>query len=188
MPTPNLHTDPAAARPSDLLYVGYVSMAHGVRGEVKVKTDSDDPHSLTEAPALFLGESPETARAREAERLRVQPGKGGKAVILAKLRGTDTRDDAEALRGRSVYIDAAHLAPLEDDEAFASDLIGLAVFDEDGESLGTVSDYIETPAHPAFVLARDGQPDAIVPDVPAFVIEVDLGENRLVLRPIEGLL
>jgi 16S rRNA processing protein RimM len=186
MPTPSTHTDTAAT--GDLLYVGYVSQAHGVRGEVKVRPDTDDPGRLTGVPTLYLGKSPEAAREMQVERARVQPGKGGKAVLLVKLRGATSREDADALRGQSVYAESAHLPPLDDGEVFIHDLIGLAVTDEDGAALGTVADYVETPAHPAFVVERAGQPDALVPDVPAFVVGLDLEDRTLVIRPIEGLL
>ena len=55
--------------------------------------------------------------------------------------------------------------------------------------LSTVYDVLELPAHHVYVVARPDKPDAMIPAVPAFIAEIDIhGAQRLVVRPIEGLL
>src|SRR5690606_12968758 len=112
--------------------------------------------------------------------------------VLRRLGGVDAREDAEALRGLSVYAAEADLPPLEAGEVYLHDLIGLTAWtvDEAGEpaeAVGIVRDVLEGGAQLLFVVARDGVPDVLVPDVPEIVRAVDVGAGRLLLDPPEGL-
>lgn len=193
MPAPDAsQTDAGAgdgpAAPGDLLLVGSVLKAHGVRGELKVIPETDEPQRFEAFAHVYLGRAPEQAARHAVESVRHQTTKRGPLVLL-KLAGVDERFDAEALRRQQVYASEGDLPPLEDDEAFIHDLVGLAVVSEAGEALGTVEDVVQAPAHDVFVVAREGPREpAMIPAVEEFVREVDLEGGRLVVRPIEGLL
>lgn len=178
---------PAPPTSDDLLLIGRAVREHGVHGELKVVPETDDPERFEAIETVFVGKTPETARPRAVRSVRYQTTKRGLLVVLA-LEGVETREAAQGLRGHGLYADAADLPPLEDDELYLHDLIGLRAETEDGESVGTVVDVLETPAHLTFRIQRPGREDALVPAVPAFVAEMDVEAGRLVLTPIEGLL
>ncbi|MDX1420196.1 MAG: ribosome maturation factor RimM, partial [Rubricoccaceae bacterium] len=153
--------------------------------------ETEDPDRFRLLDRLFVGPAPDAAEARVVEGVRFQPLKG-RTVVLLRLGEVDTRDDAETLRGLFVYAAQDDLPPLEEGEVYLHDLVGLAVWtvDEDGgpaDVVGTVRDVLEGAAQLLFVVARDGAPDVLVPDVPAIVQEVDVAAGRILLDPPEGL-
>jgi 16S rRNA processing protein RimM len=176
----------------DLLLIGRIGRPHGVRGELKVQPITDDPGRFEELDRVFVGFDPATAAPIEVDGVRYQYPSGETIVLLA-LAGVDDRDAADALRNANVYAAAQDL-PLGADEMFLHDLIGLTVFRTDdagrpvGEPIGSVRDVMEGAAQDLIVIARPGQPDALLPDVPEFVIEVDTEAGRLMVRPPVGLL
>ena len=171
----------------DRLLVGRVGRPHGVRGEVKVVPETDDPERFGDLEHVYLGRHADAATAYTVESVRYQHASRGLTVVL-KLEGVASREAAEALRNQEVYAARDDLPPLAEDELFLHDLIGLAVVTEAGETVGTVSDVLQMPAHDLYVVARDGRADAMIPAVPEFVVEIDMDGGRLVVRPIEGLL
>ena len=173
--------------PASLLLVGRVIRAHGVQGEVKVLPETDDPARLLDLATVYLGARAEDARPQAVVSARLQPTRRGPLAIL-RLEGVDAREAADRLRSLQVYAREADLPPLAEDELFLHDLIGLQVETEEGEAVGVVKDVLEMPGQDLYVVAREGRPEVMIPAVPAFVAEVDLEAERLVIRPIEGLL
>ena len=181
-PKSNIHN------PDALLLMGRVGKVHGVRGEVKVIPETDDPDRFAALKTVFLGRTPEDAAPHSVASVRFQQGKRG-AIVVLKLDSINTREEAAALQRKAVFAVEEDLPPLDDDEFFLHDLIGLAVVTEEGEAIGAVKEVLELPAHLVYVVARPDKPDAMIPAVPAFIAEVDVHDaQRLVVRPIEGLL
>ena len=176
-----------SADPDSLLLVGTCGPPHGVRGEIKVIPETDDPERLADLAQVFVGPSPERTRAYAVEAVRLHPTKRGVVALVCFERIAD-RDAADALRGLGVYAAESDLPALDEGEVFLHDLIGLDVVTEDGEPVGTVKDVLTGIAQDLFVVQRDGQPDALVPDVDAIVTEIDLDAERITIRPPEGLL
>ncbi len=176
-----------ASNAEELLLVGRIGRPHGVRGEVKVVPETDDPARIEALGTLHVGADAERARPQAVEHVRMQHTRRG-PLALVKFAGVDAREAAEALRGLLVFARPADLPPLAEGEAFVHDLVGLRVVSEEGEDVGTVKDVLQAPAHALYVVDRPGGPDALIPAVGAFVSSVDLEAGRLVIRPIEGLL
>lgn len=173
--------------PDSLLLVGTCGPPHGVRGEVKVIPETDDPERLAALDRVFVGADAERARERTVEAMRFHPTKRG-VVALVHFAGIGDRDMAELLRGQGVYASEADLPALEGDDVFLHDLLGLDVVTEDGTDVGTVEDVMTGGAQNLLVVRRPGQPDALVPDVDEIVTSIDLDAARITIRPPEGLL
>ncbi len=178
--------------PTDsLLIVGVCGPPHGVRGEVKVIPETDDPARLLGLERVWLGASAEGARERAVEGARPQTSKRGLAILM-KLDGVADREAAQALRKRLVFAHEDDLPGLEEGEIFLHDLPGLAVLlaSENGsaEPIGTVAEVMEGVAQNLLVVRRDGRPDALIPDVPEIVTDVDLDAGTITVQPPEGLL
>ena len=170
----------------DLIRVATLLAPHGVRGEVKAAPEADDPHHLATLGEAFVGASADTARPVRIAKIRVSTSRHGHTLFVL-VDGIASPEAAERLRGLGLFARRADL-PLADDEYFLDDATGFDVVDEAGAPIGTIREILELPGGPTLVVARDGRPDALVPDVPAFVVALDLDAKRLVLRPIPGLL
>ena len=170
----------------DLLLVGRITRVHGIRGDVKVQPMTDDPARLSGVDTFHVGAAPEATRALRVEAIRSMHTKQG-ATVLVRFAGISTPEAAEALRGLSLYADAAVLPPLDADEYFLHDLVGLAVEATDGPPLGTSVAVVEMPAHPVVVVETAAGERVMVPDVPAFLVDVDVAGRRMVVNAIEGL-
>lgn len=177
--------------PDRLLQMGRVGKTHGVRGEMKVVPETDDPQRFADVERLFLGASAAEARPVVVEGVRFQYPKGRTVVLLA-LEGVDSVEAAADYRGVLVFADPDDLPALADGEAYLHDLIGLEVHEvaEDGteaaEPFGTVHDLFDG-SQLLFAIRRDGAPDVLLPDVEEFVVRLDLDARRLYVRLPEGL-
>jgi 16S rRNA processing protein RimM len=173
--------------PDSLILVGTCGPPHGVRGELKVIPETDDPERLADLGELFFGPSPERARGRTVEGVRFQTTKRG-VLALVTLAGVPDREAADALRGLGVYAVESDLPALAEGEVFIHDLIGLGVVTDEGEDVGTVEDVLTSGAQRLLLVKRPGRPDALVPDVDEIVTDIDLDAERITIRPPEGLL
>jgi 16S rRNA processing protein RimM len=159
---------------ASLLQAGEIVSAHGVRGEVKILPWADGPEFLLPFETLYLQGQP-----RRVEFSRVH-----KSCVLCKLEGVDDAAAATALRGQVVSIDRSGLA-LPEGSVFIADLIGLTAVDEAGGEIGTVRQVIPMPAGDVLVIR--GEKEYMVPNVRAFVKEIDLESRRIQVSLIEGM-
>jgi len=114
----------------DLIQVGRVAGAFGVRGEVRITSFTAEPTALVDYKALL--------REDGSPALTLISGRDAKGSIVARAKEIETREQAEALRGLKLYIPRAALPAPDEDEFYVTDLIGLAVVTAEGEPLGTV--------------------------------------------------
>lgn len=118
------------------LECGKIVSTHGVLGEMRVQPWCDSPEDLEGIKTLYFD-----GGAAPAEVLRARAHKN---VVLLKLRGVDTVEQAQALRGRVLWV-AREDMPLEEGEYFIQDLLGMQVVDaDDGHPYGVLSDVSET--------------------------------------------
>jgi 16S rRNA processing protein RimM len=165
--------------------VGAIAAAHGIKGEVKIKTFTADPLSV----ASYGPVSDESGvRQFRLNQVRTAGGAAGESVVLARLEGVTDRNAAEALRGLRLYVPRAALPAPEADEYYHHDLIGLAAVLVSGERLGTVEAVHNFGAGDLLEVSRDGASSVVVPFTNAVVPTVDLAAGKLVIDPPEGLL
>lgn len=163
-----------------LLQFGYVSRAHGLDGEVVVRTF--DPQSL-----VFDDVERVVARPREGEEreLRVEGVREGpKGDLLVVFAEIDGRRAAEALVGATLLARREDLPPPGEGEYFEGDLVGLRALDADGRELGVVREVWNTGPVPNLVI-RGAVGELVVPFADEFVPAVDLGAGTLTVRPPE---
>ena len=158
--------------PDDLVLVGYVSGAYGIHGWVRVKPYSSDGDALLAAKTWWLDKP-------DMHDVEMMQSKLHNDEVVARLMGVSGREAAEALKGATVHIRRSHFPALDNDEFYWVDLIGLAVVNERGESLGVVNDLMDNGAHPILRVEQpvaEGQkpaPELLIPFVDQFVKTVD---------------
>jgi 16S rRNA processing protein RimM len=164
------------------LEVGYVARAHGIHGELAVRTFDPQSEVLTSVRRLIL-----RSRAGDERPVRIEEVRRTTGAFLLKLAGIAGRSEAEALRGSTVLVHREDLPPPAEGEWFQGDLVGLEVFSPDGTRLGRVMEIWNTGPVPNLVIEVQGPEPLVVPFVDEFVPEVDVQAGRLVVRPPEML-
>lgn len=166
--------------------VGAIAAAHGIKGEVKIKTFTEDPLSV----GAYGPVSDETgARQYRLSHLRAPGGAAGDSVVIARLDGIADRNGAEALRGLRLYVPRAALPEAAAGEYYHHDLIGLAAVLVSGEKLGSVRAVLNFGAGDLLEIAPDETGETlVVPFSDAVVPVVDVKAGRVVIDPPDGLL
>lgn len=164
----------------DRIVAGYVRRAHGIRGEVIVRSLSDDPERFAVGARLETDEVP-------SRELVVIGSRSHAHGHLLRFEGVADRTTAEQLKGVSLTIAPSERRTLEDDEFWPDQLIGLDVIDESGHPLGTVVDVVLAEAQDRLVVETPDEGRVEVPFVSALVGEVDVPANTVVVTPPEGL-
>ena len=110
-----------------------------------------------------------------------------KGSALLKLEGCHDRAAVEKLRGQLVQIPIEEAMPLEQDEYYEYQIVGLAVWTAGGECLGTVYEIISTGSNDVYVVRGKGR-DILIPAIEDVVLEVNLAKRRLIVELMEGLI
>lgn len=172
--------EPPAA--DEVLLIGRVIDAFGLRGQVKVRAITDQvEHLRRHVRTVFLG-----AERRPFALERVHAPKAG--VLILTLGGVADRVAAEALRGADVSIRETDAAPLAEDEYFVHQLYDLQVVTSDGGEIGRVREVLQTGANDVIVVARRGRADALLPIIRDVVERLDIAGGRIIVRLLPGLI
>jgi 16S rRNA processing protein RimM len=164
--------------PDQLIAVGRIGPARGVRGDVFVEPWTDAPDERF-APGTVLRTDPATVGPLTVDAASTASGK-----LVIRFAGIADREAAEALRGARLLIAADSRPALDDpDEFYDSDLVGLAAVAVDGTELGWVVDVRHAAGASYLVLTEE----RLVPFVSAIVPTVDLAAKRIVIDPPDGL-
>jgi 16S rRNA processing protein RimM len=165
----------------ELVFIGTVARAHGVRGELKLVEGEGASGAWRESNELFIG-----ANAQAASRYAVRQVRGGGRFVIVALEGVDDRDKAEVLRQLKVFVPRNRLPSTKEGEYYIADLLGLEVVDEAGRVYGVVHEIFDNGAHDVYVV-RKGKTEILIPAVEGVVLEVDTQGGRLVMDVPEGL-
>jgi 16S rRNA processing protein RimM len=163
------------------LELGYVRAAHGLNGEVAVRTHDPASQVLDEVDRVWAHPRAGTDRELKIEGVRDAP----KGDLLVAFEGVETREQAEALVGATLAAFREDLEPPADGEFFQGDLVGLAAFDPSGAALGTVEEIWNSGPVPNLVIRGGPRGELMVPFVDEFVPQVDLEHRRCVVKPME---
>ena len=160
-----------------MIVMGRIVAPFGVQGWVKIHPFSDDPLSWKRMPQWWLNpddNAPDATWQARALRGCRQHGKG----LVAAFEGITDRTAAETLQGHYIAAPREAMPATARDEYYWADLIGLQVFNTEGETLGTVTTLLSAGAHDVLEVS-DGTLTHLIPFVPAYVPEVDPGAGRI---------
>ncbi len=162
--------------------VGEIVAPFGRIGEVKVRLDTDFPDRFAHLKQVCLRWGSGVARLVEIEAARLHKGQ-----ILLKLRGMESIDDAETLRGAIVQVKADDAVRLPVNEYYVHDLLGCEVVTVQGRVLGTLTSVLSGPANDVYVVGQ-GKSEILLPAIQSVVVDVNLRDKRIVVQPSPGLL
>lgn len=167
-----------AADPN-LILLGVIGAAHGIKGEVRIKAFTGDPLAIA-------GYGPLTDD--KGRRFEIAEARVAKEVIVARLKGVTSREAAESLNGVQLFVSREKLpAPEDEDEFLQADLIGCAVVGPDGIALGTVTSVGNYGAGDLLDIATPDGRSVLMPFTKAFAPRIDIAARRIDAVPPEGL-
>jgi len=179
---PFFASDPATW-PDDLIQVGHILDAWGVKGWFKVQAYSNQGDALFAAKQWFLKGTGAKLGQRVLKVLSVREHGEG---LVASADGVTDRSGAEALRGFELWISRADFPRAGDGEYYWVDLIGLEVINREGQALGRVIGLLDTGPHAVLRILPPGveqpaKPDQekLIPFVGAFVDDVSLEARQI---------
>jgi len=153
------------------LEAGEVVTTHGVRGEVKVLPWADSPEFLCDFKRIRMD-----GKEYEMENCRVQ-----KTCNLVKIKGIDTVEDAQKLRGKTIEV---YREDAPEDMIFVAELLGVRVVSQ-GRQIGVIDDVLDYPGNKVYVVK--GEHTYMIPAVKEFILHTDLNEGVMEVKLLEGM-
>jgi len=164
----------------DYIVIGVVAKPFGIKGEIKVKPLHPASSFMETADWVWL-RRPGADETAEYGVLKARPHK---EFFVLVLDGVDDRNAAELLRGMEVIAPENELEELEDDEYYAYQLVGLPVYDTDGEEVGRVDRIEETAPEKGgsdIIVVDAGDVEIMFPAADGPVVEIDLSQEKIVV-------
>lgn len=150
---------------------GQIVTTHGLQGEIKVLSWLDSPEMLCEFDRCRI-----QGKEYAMESVRVQ-----KTCNLVKLKGVDTMEDAQALRGKVLEL---YREDIRGDVIFAAELTDMQVFAGE-ENIGKITEVLDYPGNSVYVVK--GEREYMIPAVKQFILSTDMEANRMQVRLIQGM-
>ena len=111
-----------------------------------------------------------------------------KQFVILKFKSLDNINEVERYRRCPLLVERKDAVPLEEDEYFIADMLGLEVLMEDGARFGTLKDVIETGANDVYVIESLEHGEVLIPAIKECVLDVDIPGGRMKIRLMDGLI
>ncbi|TAK14387.1 MAG: 16S rRNA processing protein RimM [Anaerolineae bacterium] len=163
----------------EFLLVGVVRRPHGVKGEVLLSVETDFPERLQPDTVLYVGEQhePHTLTSR----------RGHNDGLLVRFDDHARREDVDGWNNLNVYVRTDDRPPLPEGQYYLHQLLGLKVVTEDGATLGTVTEVLDTGANSVYVVNTPEGKEILLPAIPDVVLTVDVPGGIMTVRLMDGL-
>lgn len=166
----------------DILKVGVIASTHGVHGEVKVFPTTDDPARFKKLKEVLLeGEEPK-------QTLTIEGVRFFKQMVILKFKEYHDLTGVEKLKGKSLYVTRENAVPLDEDEYYIADLIGMQVVDEEGKPLGILKDVMDNKANDVYIVEMTDKRELLLPAIRQCILKVEPEKMRMTVHVMEGLL
>jgi len=166
--------------------VARVLKAHGLKGEVRLKPETDYPERISSGFSLYLSPA-----CQEEDKLVIESVRLSSRGPIVKFAGIDNPESAAELVGRDLYVPKDRFPSLPQDTFWVHELIGLQIFEEGGNFLGKLKEVLRTKSNDVYVVERDREgrkEEVLIPALKDVIRKVDLEEDRMIVRLPEGLL
>lgn len=161
------------------LAVGRILRPHGVRGELRAAILTDYPKHLEEVSTVYLGD--------DYQPYKLQALRFHQKVMLLTLEGCSDRETADSLRDATVAVAFKDAVPLEEDEYYHFQLVGLQVVSDDGEALGEIVEVFTAPGANDVYVVHGSRGELLLPAIADVVLQVDLDAQRVTVHLLPGL-
>ena len=169
------------------LLLARILRPHGVRGDFVVQIITDFPERMNDLDVVHVGADPSDPR-RLTEQHVTWARRHRADQWLLHLEGIEGRDQADHFRSQYICVSLADAVPLEDDEVYLFQVIGLDVRTVEGEDLGKVVDIIETGANDVYVIRGEAYGEILIPAIDRVIRSIDVDASLMTVELPAGLL
>ena len=163
----------------EYLVVGFLRRAHGLQGEMLMDVVTDFPERLKPGTTIYVGE-------RHEPRI-IETSRGHARGMLIRLQGVASPEMTTAFRNQALYVLTADRPELPEGQYYHHQLLGSAVVDENGESLGILAEIIQTGANDVYVIRGLEKRELLVPAIEGVVLEISPDRHLLRIRVPDGI-
>lgn len=163
------------------LEIGQIVNTFGIKGFVKVNPWVNDVTRFEDLETIYI-KSKNTKKKYEIEEVKYQ-----KNMVLLKLKGIETVEQAETLRNSYLEIEREDAIPLEEGEYFIADLLGSRVYSDDGEMLGILDDIYNTGSSDIYVVKNELGKTILLPYIDEVIKEIDVENKKIIAHLLKGL-
>ena len=164
------------------LVIGKLTKPHGLHGEVRFYYYGNEPESLHQLKhARVVKDNSDVID------LEVLSVRGRKNPLILKFSSIDSISKAEELIGAELRVNRSALSNLDDDEYYWEDLIGLLVYSDSGDLVGTLKSIMETGSNDVYVVKR-GKKEILIPAINDVIKEVDIEKGTMHIHILEGMI
>ena len=164
----------------EYLRIGVITSPHGIRGEVNVYPTTDDIRRFSQVKTVTIDQKGTLTR------MDITGVKQFKGMMILALSGIKDRNAAETFREADVLI-YKHESPQEEGRYLLCDLIGMRVFDEEENEIGTLTEVLLTGANSVYQVERPGKKELLFPAIPDCILSVDVISKTMHVRVLPGL-
>jgi len=166
------------------LKVGKIVNTHSLKGEVKVISSTDfEEQRFEKGTELLITRGNQVVKEVTVESYRTH-----KNNLLVKFVGIDSIEEAEKLKNLQIKIDSDNIGELEENEFYFHEIIGCEVFDENGKSLGEISEILTPGANDVWVIKTQNGKEILIPYIEDVVKKIDVENKKIDIEVMEGLI
>ena len=163
------------------LEIGQIVNTFGIKGEIKITPFTDDINRFDNLKKVYVKTK------KESKQYKVENVKYHKNMVLLKLVGINTIEDAEMLKNAFLEIDREDAVPLDEGTYYIADLIGLEVYTDENKLLGKVEDIYNTGSNDIYVIKDELGKQILLPGIKEVIKEVKL-DDKIIVHLIPGLI
>ena len=164
------------------LRVGVISSTHGIAGEVKVFPTTDDKNRFKKLKDCFISTKSGLFP------VKIEKVKFFKQMVILKFEGMNDINTIIPYKNCDIMVSRENAVPLEEGEFFICDVIGAAVYTDDGKEFGELKDVLQTGANDVFVVSYENGKEALFPVIPECVLDINVEDKKVVVHIMPGLL
>lgn len=172
--TNEIHTGSPAMDEPVYLTIGIIGKTHGLKGEALLIVLTDFPERIRKGKYVFLGEK-YVPHIIESVR---NHSKG----LLIKFDNINTIEELEPLRGMNVFVKTKSLPPLPEGEYYHHQLLGMKVLNEDNQTIGVLTEILETGANDVYVVIQEDGKEELIPALKSCLMQVDVTKKQMVVE------
>ena len=161
--------------------IGQIVNTFGIKGFVKINPFTDDLERFEELKSVFV------VKNKELIEMQIEEVKFHKHLVLVKFKGIEDINMAEKYKGCYIKIKRENARKLPEGTYFIADLIGIKVYDEDGNLLGKVDDIYNNKSTDIYVIKDDLGKQILLPSTKEVIKQIDVDNDKMVVHLIEGL-
>lgn len=162
--------------------IGQIVNTHSLKGNIRVNMYTETLDDIKKYSYILISLK-NMDDDKEKIKFEIEKIKYSKNQVILKLKGIENISEAEKFKNKYIYITEEQLKennPLQDNEYYIKDLIGLDVINQEGEKIGTLSDVLELNTD-VYIVKRNSGKDILIPAIKQFVKKVNIKENKMIV-------